>query len=160
MSTATCVCSSCAADRGSRELEQRSARQGAMIKCLPIPPQPCTPAPNTLTPSGGATVRRCRVRSRAGLCQLGAVQCSACRPAEQATLALQLPSLPTGAYLTEGGVHFVAALRMMAGAAGWGQTTAVVACARGISPNLPHPDTLQGLVWFESGEWGLGVWEA
>lgn len=57
-------------------------------------------------------------------------------------------------------MHFVAALRMMAGAAGWGQATAVVACARGISPNLPHPDTLQGMVWFESGERGLGVWGA
>jgi predicted dehydrogenase len=62
-----------------------------------------------------------------------------------------------GAYLTEGGVHFVAALRMMAGAAGWGQATAAVACARGISDNLPHPDVLQGLVWFESGELRLAV---
>lgn len=52
-------------------------------------------------------------------------------------------------------MHFVAALRMMAGAAGWGQATEVAACARGISDNLPHPDTLQGLVWFEGGEWGL-----
>lgn len=80
------------------------------------------------------------------------------RAATNAAPASNLSHLnsPTGTYLTEGGVHFVAALRMMAGAAGWGQATEVAACARGISDNLPHPDTLQGLVWFEGGERGQG----
>lgn len=48
-------------------------------------------------------------------------------------------------------MHFVAALRMAASAAGWGEATAAAASTQGISPDLPHPDTLQGLVWFESG---------
>lgn len=48
-------------------------------------------------------------------------------------------------------MHFVAAMRMAAGAAGWGQATTAVASARGISPDLPHPDSLAGMVWFESG---------
>lgn len=58
---------------------------------------------------------------------------------------------PAGAYLTEGGVHFVAALRLAAAAAGWGEATAVVAASSGVSADLPQPDTLSGLVWFESG---------
>ncbi|PSC69357.1 hypothetical protein C2E20_7154 [Micractinium conductrix] len=56
-----------------------------------------------------------------------------------------------GAYLTEGGVHFAAALRMVADAAGFGEAVAASAAARGVSPDLPHPDTLQGLVWFGNG---------
>ncbi|KAL4449467.1 hypothetical protein ABPG77_007111 [Micractinium sp. CCAP 211/92] len=59
-------------------------------------------------------------------------------------------SMP-GAYLTEGGVHFVAALRLAAGAAGFGQAVAAAAVSRGVSQDLPHPDCLQGLLWFESG---------
>lgn len=59
---------------------------------------------------------------------------------------------PAGAYLTEGGVHFVAALRLAAGAAGFGQAVAAAAASRGVSQDLPHPDCLQGLLWFESGE--------
>ncbi|KAL4443839.1 hypothetical protein ABPG75_011576 [Micractinium tetrahymenae] len=56
-----------------------------------------------------------------------------------------------GAYLTEGGVHFVAALRLAAEAAGFGQAVAAAAASRGVSDDLPHPDCLQGLLWFESG---------
>ncbi|EFN60074.1 hypothetical protein CHLNCDRAFT_133367 [Chlorella variabilis] len=56
-----------------------------------------------------------------------------------------------GAYLTEGGVHFVAALRMAAKAAGYGEAVAAAAGSRGIAADLPHPDTLLGTLLFESG---------
>ena len=57
-----------------------------------------------------------------------------------------------GAYLTEGGVHFVAALRMAARAAGWGEAVAVAATGRSVNVDLPSPDTLQGVIWFQSGD--------
>jgi hypothetical protein len=48
-------------------------------------------------------------------------------------------------------VHFIAALRMAARAAGFGEVTIVAAASRGVAPDLPHPDTLLGTLWFESG---------
>lgn len=45
----------------------------------------------------------------------------------------------------------MAALRLAAAAAGWGEATAVAAASSGVSEDLPQPDTLTGLVWFESG---------
>lgn len=46
------------------------------------------------------------------------------------------------------GVHFVAALRGAARAAGWGEAVAVAAVGRGLGAGLPHPDTLTGAIYF------------
>ena len=48
-------------------------------------------------------------------------------------------------------MHFIAALRMAARAAGFGEVTVAAAASRGVAPDLPHPDTLLGTLWFESG---------
>jgi hypothetical protein len=65
--------------------------------------------------------------------------------------------LPAGAFLTEGGVHFLAGLRMAAKASGFGEAVAAVAASAGISPDLPHPDTVAGTLWFEKGVWAFGT---
>jgi hypothetical protein len=59
-------------------------------------------------------------------------------------------------------VHFIAALRMAARAAGFGEVTVGAAASRGVAPDLPHPDTLLGTLWFESGArlGGGGGWVA
>lgn len=45
----------------------------------------------------------------------------------------------------------MAALRMAAKAAGYGEAVAAAAGSRGIAADLPHPDTLLGTLLFESG---------
>lgn len=56
-----------------------------------------------------------------------------------------------GVFLMDSSVHFVAALRSVAAAAGAGEAVRAGAVARGASPGLPAPDTLAGWVEFSSG---------
>ena len=54
--------------------------------------------------------------------------------------------------MLEGSVHFLAALRMMAREAGFGEAVRVSAVTRSMAPQkLPAPDSMSGTVYFESG---------
>ena len=56
-----------------------------------------------------------------------------------------------GTFIMDSSVHFAAALRCVAAAAGAGEAVRASAVARGVSPGLPAPDTLSGWVEFASG---------
>lgn len=52
----------------------------------------------------------------------------------------------------ESSVHFVAALRMLAKACGLGEATQVSARTAHVRPDLSDPDSLVGVIGFESGK--------
>eukprot|EP00658_Telonema_sp_P-2_P010004 TRINITY_DN13743_c0_g1_i2.p1 TRINITY_DN13743_c0_g1~~TRINITY_DN13743_c0_g1_i2.p1 ORF type:complete len:220 (-),score=49.38 TRINITY_DN13743_c0_g1_i2:213-872(-) len=56
-----------------------------------------------------------------------------------------------GGFFQDGAVHFVAAMRMLAGS----DPVAVTASTSHRAPHLPGPDTLAAVVWFESGVQGV-----